>query len=575
MADPQAVLRERVSGALAAIGVPGADPVVRPSPRADFQVNAAMALGKELGRSPRAVAQDIVAAALLADVCETVEVAGAGFINLTLRDDFLVACLADVTAPRWGVELAAEPERVVIDFSAPNVAKEMHVGHLRSTVIGDSLARTLTFLGHDVIRQNHLGDWGTPFGMLIEHLVDMGEDAAAHELSVGDLNGFYREARDAFDADLAFAGRARQRVVDLQSGDPETLRLWRILVDQSETYFAKIYAQLKVTLTADDYRGESTYNDQLAAVVHELDHKDLLVEDDGAQCVFPPGFVGRDGDPLPLIVRKRDGGYGYDATDLAAIRYRAGTLHSTRLIYVVGAPQADHLAMVFAVAAQAGWLTPAVRAEHVAFGSVLGEDGRMFRTRGGDTVKLTDLLDEAVRRAAVVVQAKDPNLTTIERDRVARAVGIGAVKYADLSNDRINDCVFDWDRMLALQGNTAPYLQYAHARVQAIFRKIDQPLPRSVDCAAVRLTEPTERQLVMNLLGFDGAVRSVAETLRPHRLCTYLLELAQTFATFYERCPVLLAEAEIRASRLALCAMTAGVLATGLDLLGIEAPTQI
>jgi arginyl-tRNA synthetase len=578
MADPLVVLEQRFAAALETLGpeAAGADPVLRPSQRADYQANVAMALAKKAGRQPRELAQDLVDAVELGDVCAEVEIAGPGFINLTLRDDFLVASLDDLRSPTRGVRLTTTPETVVVDYSAPNVAKEMHVGHLRSTIIGDAIARILKFCGNDVIRHNHIGDWGTPFGMLIEHLLDLGEDEAIHELSVTDLNSFYQEARKKFDADPGFADRARQRVVELQAGDAETLRLWTLLVDHSQRYFTTIYEALGVTLTSDDYRGESVYNDDLSVVIDELDAKGILVTDDGARCVFPPGFTNRDGDPFPLIVQKSDGGFGYAATDLAALRHRIDDLDATRVIYVVGAPQADHLAMVFAVAEMAGWLVAPVRAEHVSFGSVLGADGKMFRTRAGETVKLADLVTEAGDRALAVVQAKNPDLPSDEMHAVARAVGTGAIKYADLSTDRVQDYVFDWDRMLALNGNTAPYLQYAHARVRSIFRRAGLDDPTDADPLHVQITDPTERALITKLLAYDGVVQSVVETLLPHRLCTYLFELAQAFTGFYERCPVLKAASpELRASRLDLCDLTASVLASGLDLLGIEAPDRI
>lgn len=578
MADPQVVLEHRFADALAALGpdAAGADPVVRPSQRADYQVNGAMALGKKLGRNPREVAEQLVATVDLDGVAGRIEIAGPGFINIDLADDFLVRCLDDLRLPMRGVRPVSTPETVVIDYSAPNVAKEMHVGHLRSTVIGDALARILEFVGDTVIRHNHLGDWGTPFGMLIEHLLDLGEEEAAAELSVGDLNAFYQDARKKFDTDPDFAERARARVVQLQAGDPETLAKWRLLVEQSEAYFSRIYQRLGVTLTDDDYKGESAYNDQLAKIVDELRAKGLLVTDQGAQCVFPPGFEGRDGEPLPIIVQKSDGGFGYAATDLAAIRHRILGLGATWVIYVVGAPQAEHLAMVFEVARMAGWLVPPARAEHVAFGSILGPDGKIFRTRSGESIKLADLLDEAEARALEVVREKSPELSDAEHQEIAHAVGIGAIKYADLSSDRVNDYVFDWDRMLSFTGNTAPYLQGAHARVRSIFRKADLPEPADDDPVQVVISHPAERALVRQLLMFDAAVQSVLESLKPHRLCTYLFELAQAFATFYEECPVLRAETDqLRRSRLDLADLTARVLETGLALLGIPAPDRI
>ena len=542
------------------------DPVVRPSQHADAQVNGALALAKRLGRPPRDVAEDLVTALDVADLCLTPEVAGPGFINLTLRDDALAGLLTDLTSDRCGVRPAAEPHTVVVDYSAPNVAKEMHVGHLRSTIIGDALARTLTFLGHDVIRQNHLGDWGTPFGMLTEHLVDSGltdgDAVGTQGAAVSDLNAFYKAARARFDSDPEFADRSRARVVALQAGDPESRRLWRILVE--------------VSLTDADYAGESTYNDVLDDVVAELEAKGLLVTDDGALCAFPPGFEGRDGEPLPLIVRKADGGYGYAATDLAALRHRIRDLGATELLYVVGAPQHDHLEMVFAVGRQAGWVDEAIDVEHVSFGSVLGEDGKMFRTRAGDTVKLAELVDEAVGRARTLVEAKSNDLTPDEVTDVATAIGLGAVKYADLSSDRVKDYVFAWDRMLALTGNTAPYLQYAHARMCSILSKANPADASAAGVDAVQITEAAEHDLAMALLGFDAAVHACANRRVPHRLCTYLYELASAYTTFYEACPVLRAEdPAVRRSRLALCSLTASVLACGLDLLGIRAPTRV
>jgi arginyl-tRNA synthetase len=505
-----------------------------------------------------------------------VEVARPGFINFVLDDGWLAAATGVLLADdRLGVAPTTTPERVVVDYSSPNVAKEMHVGHLRTTIIGDALCRVLGWLGHTVIRQNHIGDWGTPFGMLIEHLRDIGEAEGAHELSAGDLTRFYQDARTTFDADPEFAERSRQRVVLLQAGDPETLALWRLLVEESKRYFNAVYQRLGVLLTDDDLAGESFYNDRLASVVEELERDGLVVIDDGALCVFPPGFTGREGAPLPLIVRYSTGGYGYAATDLAALRYRTTDLGGQRVVYVVGAPQAQHLAMVFAVGAMAGWLGEGrARAEHVAFGSVLGPDGRMLRTRSGEPPRLVDLLDEAVDRAAAAIAEKNPDLPADTRADVARAVGIGSVKYADLSTDRVRDYVFDWDRMLSFDGNTAVYLQYAYVRVRGIFRRVDDH--EEVSAGDVLVTEPEERALALALLRFDAAVRAVADTLEPHRLTTYLFELAQAYTAFFEACPVLRAPSPaIRRSRLALCELTARTLATGLGLLGIQVVEQM
>ena len=583
MADPQRMLAAAVSRAIVAAfgpGFEGLDPTVRPATNpafGDFQANFAMGLGKDLGRPPREVAAAVVNELDLGGVCERVEVAGPGFVNLTLDDGWLAASVDAVLADdRLDVAPAAVPERVVVDYSAPNVAKEMHVGHLRSTVIGDALCRVLDWLGHTVVRQNHIGDWGTPFGMLIEHLIDIGAEEGAHELSVGDLTRFYQAARTKFDADPSFVERSRRRVVLLQAGDPATLELWRLLVEQSKRYFNVVYERLGVLLTDADLAPESMYNDRLAPVASELEAAGLAVIDDGALCVFPPGFTGRDGAPLPLIVRYSTGGYGYAATDLAAVKYRTSVLAGQRVIYVVGAPQSQHLAMVFTTAGLAGWLGEGTaRAEHVAFGSVLGADGRMLRTRSGEPVRLVDLLDEAVERAGAIVAEKNPALPADERGAVARAVGIGSVKYADLSTDRTRDYVFDWDRMLSFDGNTAAYLLYAYVRVRGIFRKADGA-EEHVGAGDVLVTAPEERDLALALLRFDIVVQSVADTLEPHRLCTYLFDLAQAYTAFFEACPVLRAPSEpVRRSRLALCELTARTLATGLGLLGIPVVEQM
>ncbi|MGW4292521.1 arginine--tRNA ligase [Micromonospora chersina] len=571
--DLEKLLTDRLAPAFATVAGGPVDPVVRRSQRADFQSDAALALARRLGRPPRAIATEVLERAALADLCSATEVSGPGFLNLTVADDALAGLVSALAAdPRLGVPEAAAPETVVVDYSAPNVAKEMHVGHLRSTVIGDAAARLLEWLGHRVLRANHLGDWGTPFGMLIEHLVDLGEAEAAQELSMGDLDSFYKAARAKFDADEAFRERARQRVVALQGGDATTLRLWRLLVEQSERYFLTVYDLLDVTLTERDFHGESSYNDLLGPVVEELDRLGLLRSSDGAACVFPPGSVGRDGEPLPLIVRKSDGGYGYPATDLAAIRHRTGRLGATRLLYVVGLPQRRHFEMVYAAAAQAGWLAPPARAEHVGFGSILGPDGRMLRSRAGGSVKLVGLLEEAVARATALARERNPELGEAEAAEVGRAVGIGAVKYADLSSDRHKDYVLDWERMLSLDGNSAPYLQYAHSRIRSIFRRAGVAARPE---AAVSLVEPAERALAFELVGFGAVVGAVAENLEFHHLTGYLSRLAAAFSAFYERCPVLRADEPVRESRLVLCDLTARVLRQGLHLLGIRTPERL
>lgn len=574
MADPLVSVARLLAPAFEQVAGRAVDPVVRPSDRADAQANGALALAKELGRSPRDVAADVVAAADLAAVA-TLEVAGPGFINVTFTDAFVAEQLAEAAAdPRLGVRTAEHPETVVIDYSAPNVAKEMHVGHLRTTVIGDSIVRLFDFLGHRVIRENHIGDWGTPFGMLIEHLIDEGADGTSIIVN-DDPNVFYQAARAKFDGDDDFKARARDRVVKLQSHDPDTIALWRQLVDASTAYFNTVYRQLGVLLTDDDLMGESAYHDLLPNVIERLDAAGLLQQSDGADVVFPPGYTNRDGDPLPLIVQKGHGGFNYATSDLACVIDRVERLGATLLLYVVGAPQAQHLSMVFDVATMAGWLQPPARAVHVAFGNMLGSDRKMFKTRSGEAVKLQALITEAIDRGTASVADKNPDLPLAERERVGRMIGIGAMKYADLSTDRIKDYVFDWDRMLAFEGNTAPYLQYAHARIRSIFRRAEID-PAAVRAVAPSLASPEERQLALRLLSFDGAVQETAERYTPHRLCTYLFDLAQDFSAFYEACPVLKAETDdLKLGRLALADLTARVLAQGLSLLGIDAPEQM
>jgi arginyl-tRNA synthetase len=573
MPDASRVLLERLQAAFDTVA-PGADPVLRASDRADFQSNGALPLAKEVGRPPRQVAEEVVAAASLDDVCSVVEVSGPGFINLTLSDAFVSEQVAALAAdPRLGVAPAADPETIVVDYSSPNVAKEMHVGHLRSTLIGDALARVLSFLGHDVRRENHIGDWGTPFGMLIEYLLDVDGAANAESFSVRDLNEFYAAARRQFDGDPEFAERCRRRVVLLQSGDDETLHLWRIFVAESMRHAAEVYELLGVLLTPEDVVGESFYNPLLPVVVSELDEKGLLVEDDGALCVFPEGFENRNGEPLPLIVRKSDGGYGYPATDLACVRDRTGRIGATRLVYVVGAEQSLHLRLVFAVSALAGYLPDEAAAVHVGFGLVLGTDGKQLASRGGGSERLIDLLTEGIDRAAAALKERSSDLSPERQAEVAHALGVGAVKYADLSTERVRGYVFDWDRMLAFEGDTGPYLQYAHARVRSIFRRagVAPPAPG----AAPLLGEPPERALALHLLRFGAAVEATAETWSPSKLCTYLFELATSFTTFYEACRVLVDDDAVRVSRLGLCDLTARVLELGLSLLGMEAPEQM
>jgi arginyl-tRNA synthetase len=577
MADPLSTVAALLVPAFEKVaGRADVDPVVRPSDRADAQVNGALPLAKQVGTNPRELAQAVVDTGVLDGVCSAVEIAGPGFVNLTFSDDFLADQVADVLADeRLGVPAATTTRTVVVDYSAPNVAKTMHVGHLRSTVIGDALVRTLDFLGHHVIRENHIGDWGRPFGMLIEHLIDIGEDAAAESMRQGDLDGFYKEANAKFTEHEEFRERARERVVKLQGYDPETIAIWERLVAMSNAYFNLVYAKLGVLLTDDDLAGESRYQSLMPEVYARLEQQGLLQESDGAQVVFPPGFTNRDNEPLPLIVRARTGAFMYATSDLACVVDRVERLGADLLLYVVGAPQQQHFQMVFEVARMAGWLAPPREAVHVGFGSVLGHDKKMLRSRSGDAVRLVELLDEAVERAAAAVAEKNPDLDEATRADVARTVGIGAVKYADLSTDRVRDYVFDWDRMLSFDGNTAPYLQYAHARICSIFRRAEVDRDAAATARVVLGAEP-ERALALRLLAYPTAVGDTVATYSPNKLCNYLFDLAQDFTAFYEHCPVLRAETEeVRASRLALCHLTARTLAHGLGLLGIDAPEQM
>ncbi|WP_433579407.1 arginine--tRNA ligase [Nocardia brasiliensis] len=580
-------LLDRVADAVSdAIGrtrpeLAGADPVLRRSERADFQSNAALALAERLGIRPAEYATELVAA--LAPGTDrpvaAAAVSGPGFVNITVPDRVLWAQVtARLADARLGVPATEHGRRTVLDYSAPNIAKEMHVGHLRTTIIGDSLARVLGFLGAVVIRQNHLGDWGTQFGMLIQYLDEhpdvrwRHDDVAAEGAAVSALDRLYRAARAAFDADPDFAVRSRARVVALQAGDSRTLDRWRDIVAESERAFAAIYAKLGVLLTPDDSVGESFYNPLLSGVVAELLEQGVAVDSNGATVVFSTEVTGPDDAPVPLMVRKSDGGYGYDTTDLATIRHRIDALHAQRLLYVTDSRQALHFRLIFETARRAGWLRDGVEAEHVPFGTVLGPDGTPFKTRAGGTVRLGDLLDDAVARARAVVAAKNPELTDAELDAIATQSGIGAVKYADLSTARVKDYTFDLDRMVAFTGNTAVYLQYAHARIRSLLGKAGAPEP------VIAIDGPlaaAERALVLTLDAYGATVAEVGSTLEPHRLCGYLYQLARTFTAFYDACPVLKADAPQRGNRLALCDLTARTLAHGLDLLGIAAPERM
>ncbi len=579
--DPEETLAQLVRDALAAeLGeqYATADPIIRPSQFADYQSNAALPLAKALGRPPREIAT-AVAARLAGPAGQAeagpiakVEVSGPGFINITLRDEWIGGQAASQLAdPRLGVALAEPAQRVVVDYSGPNVAKELHAGHLRPTVVGDAIVRVLEYLGHTVIRAAHLGDWGTQFGMLIEHALDIGEQATAKELEAGEFTAFYQAARAKFDAEPSFGDRSRQRVVQLQAGDEQAMRLWRMLVDDSLVYLRDVYARLDITLTDADMDPESFYNPVLASVSGELEDKGIAVISDGALCAFPPGFSGRDGRPVPLMLRKSDGGYGYASTDVAAIRYRLVDLHADRIIYVVGSEQHQHFELVFAVARQAGWLTDRASAEHAVIGLMTGPGGQRLKTRSGEQVKLVTLIDEAVDRAGEVI--RDRYADPVLRQQIAESVGVGALKYGDLSVARDSSYVLDFDRLLALTGNTGPYLQYATARIRSIFHKAGRD-PAAVT-GPVAVAEPAERALALSLLGLGRALSGVSVSAEPHKLAGYLFDVASAFTTFYEHCPVLTAEPAVRDSRLALAALTLRVLQTGLDLLGIPVPERM
>ena len=555
----------------------GADPMLAAASNpnfGDFQCNAAMSLGKKLGKPPRAIASTIIENLDITDICETPEIAGPGFINLKLKPAYLEAQISAIAADsRLGIESAKTPQTIAIDFSSPNIAKEMHVGHLRSTIIGDAIARILEFQGHDVLRINHIGDWGTQFGMLIAYLREVHPEAltTADALDLGDLVAFYRQAKQRFDTDETFKETARQEVVKLQAGAEDTRRAWKLLCDQSRREFQVIYDLLDIKLTE---RGESFYNPLLPAVVEDLTNLGLLVESDGAKCVFVDGFTNKEGEPLPLIVQKTDGGYNYATTDLAAVRYRIQKDNAKRLIYVTDSGQANHFAQVFAVARKAGWIPEDVEIVHIPFGLVLGEDGKKLKTRSGETVRLQDLLDEAIVRTR---QDLEERLKVEERQEteefianVSRTVGLSAVKYADLSQNRASNYIFSYDKMLALQGNTAPYMLYAYVRVQGIRRKGEINFDNLDAGAKVILQSDAELVLAKHLLQLNEVVNAVGADLLPNRICQYLFELSQKFNQFFEQCPVLKAEEPLRTSRLVLCDLTARTLKLGLELLGIK-----
>ena len=542
----------------------------------DYQSNAAMGLAKQVSEStgaktnPRAVAEQVKAKVtpLLADIASEISIAGPGFINIRLKPEWLSGQLQAVAKDeRLGSPLAVSKQRVVVDYSGPNVAKQMHVGHLRSTIIGDAISRVIEFQGHEVVRQNHIGDWGTQFGMLIAYLRSgAGQDADQH---IGDLEGFYRDAKKRFDDDPGFADEARRTVVRLQAGEVAEKSSWQTIVEETRRHYVPLYERLGVKLRVENERGESFYNPTLPNVVRELKDKGLAVESQGATAVFIDGA-----EKPPVIVEKTGGGFLYATTDLAALWFRVRELHANRVIYTHDSRQAQHFDQVFRIARAAGFVPQDVQLDYAPFGTMLGEDGKPFKTRSGDTVKLRDLLDEAEERALKLVTGKNPELPEEQRKNVARAVGIGAVKYSDLAKDRTSDYVFSWDRALAMDGNTAPYLQYAYARIRSIFRKAGVD-PSSLRGAQLKLESPFELAMAKHIFRLGEVIDLVARELKPHHLCTYLFELATRFSSFYENCPVLQSDEPTRSSRLLLCDVTARALALGLDQIGIEHPEQM
>ncbi|EBV6768002.1 arginine--tRNA ligase [Salmonella enterica subsp. enterica serovar Ohio] len=569
----QALLSEKVSQAMIAAGAPAdCEPQVRQSAKVqfgDYQANGMMAVAKKLGMAPRQLAEQVLTHLDLSGIASKVEIAGPGFINIFLEPAFLAEQVQQaLTSDRLGV---SQPTRqtIVVDYSAPNVAKEMHVGHLRSTIIGDAAVRTLEFLGHHVIRANHVGDWGTQFGMLIAWLEKQQQENAG-DMALADLEGFYRDAKKHYDEDEAFAERARNYVVKLQSGDAYFREMWRKLVDITMTQNQITYDRLNVTLTRDDVMGESLYNPMLPGIVADLKAKGLAVESEGATVVFLDEFKNKEGDPMGVIIQKKDGGYLYTTTDIACAKYRYETLHADRVLYYIDSRQHQHLMQAWTIVRKAGYVPDSVPLEHHMFGMMLGKDGKPFKTRAGGTVKLADLLDEALERARRLVAEKNPDMSADELEKLANAVGIGAVKYADLSKNRTTDYIFDWDNMLAFEGNTAPYMQYAYTRVLSVFRKADID-EQALASAPVIISEDREAQLAARLLQFEETLTVVAREGTPHVMCAYLYDAAGLFSGFYEHCPILSAENDaVRNSRLKLAQLTAKTLKLGLDTLGIE-----
>ncbi len=577
-------------------GRPGCAAIVRPATDAkfgDYQVNGVMALAKQIKTNPRKLAEEVVKNLDISDICEPPEVAGPGFINLRLKAEFVAGELLEISkeAASLRIERTKEPKTIVVDFSSPNIAKQMHVGHLRSTIIGDCICRMLECQGHKVIRQNHIGDWGTQFGKLINYIFEMFTESAAvgtgllteteRQLKVSELEELYRKANRLEETDPQFTKKSREWVVELQKLNPVAVSYWKRIVDWSLQECQEIYDILSIKLTKEDVRGESQYNDDLPSVVEELKKAGWAKESDGAICVFPEGFKNKEGEPLPFIIQKSDGAYLYATTDLAALRYRVSELKANAIVYVTDARQRLHFEMLFAVARMARWVNDKIELTHVMFGSVLGEDGSPLKTRSGENVKLKELLDEAVDRAKAVVEEKNPELSPDQKDKIAKAVGIGAVKYADYSNNRTSDYVFSFDKMLAMEGNTAPYMQYAYARICSIMDKGKNE--RGIDTdkeissvTTLSLSEPAELDLAKHLIRYGEAIQAAAADYRPNYLTAYLYELSQKFSAFYTNCPVLAVGPDKRPTRLLLCDLTAKTIKHGLhELLGIEVVEQM
>jgi arginyl-tRNA synthetase len=551
-------------------------PATRPE-FGDYQANGVMAVAKRLKTNPRQLAESVIEHLRANDpgdsLVERYEVAGPGFINIHLDDDWLEHQAQEVQQNFYGlVPVTDSPATIVVDYSSPNLAKEMHVGHLRGTIIGDALVRILLRTGHRVIKQNHVGDWGTQFGMLIAYMQDVSttEESLATELA--DLETFYRAAKARFDADPEFAETARKHVVKLQRGDPLSLQIWERFIDESLRHCEAVYQKLNILITRDDLRAESFYNNRLQPILHALDDKGLLSESEGAKCVFLEQFKGKDGNTLPVIIQKSDGGFLYATTDLAAIQYRSTELEADRVLYVVDVRQGLHFKQVFAVAREAGFASESCQLEHISYGTMMGADGKPFKTRSGDTTKLVDLLDEAIRRAYELVSAKNPSLDESVRQQIAETVGIGSVKYADLSKNRTSDYIFDWDSMLSFEGNTAPYLLYAYTRIKSILRKQGDATSFA---GKISLSHTAERALLLKILQIPEVLQQVSNDYFPSHLSTYLYELAGVFMRFYEECPILKAQAPVRESRLALAAITAETLHEGLGLLGLDTLEQM